>query len=837
MRRTMRAPGWALTAIFLSACSGGTSGHGDDGGGGPPPPPAPVPALVSAAAEPALPAGIDAVPARQTTPMRLTGTDLPTVADAALVTVRLVADAPVFAGGTTSSTEVAATATSATSVDFLAPAVALDGLDASLVDVRVAFPTVVLALDDAFSYRAPALAAVSTTGAGVVGASGVLNPDLAPAGAAPIHVFARGGGDPFVLNPAAGRTFGPVPAPAAGTHGGVVEVEFRTEGDAVWPGGHDTVVVPGELVSNGTWWEVRGTSPADRLGATPDPAPLDATVTVIFEDGSRQTVPASPAGVGARFVRTQQRLFAPVAGVVRAFGQDPATSGVTSPVDGSACGAGPCAVDAERNRLYVADGTTIDVFDTARTMGASATPDAGVEALDAGATSPTAITLPGGAVRSLALDAATGQLWAVNDLGVHVVDPRDPTAAVTTIAVPPGYGATTHADRILPNTPDGEMVVSLWDGSGPGVEALMVLDTAARAVVSVVRVPAMTAQRATIAPNGTNLGSSVQQVYNTGGANGSAAQSVATGRISNSLPATTGAEWNREFAVQPSAGGGGRAYLLFDNLGANQGTLIAVNATNGFTVPYDGNASFGSGVGLSIPSDWLVTVDFATGATNVPDSAFAGAMPLGAGALLGPADGQRGAVAWDPARGLVLVHAAATGGPEGFTFVNTASLLPPGFGAPSGPPYTAGTFIANGAALVAMIDATLSANTTVNTPSGATPAFVPSQDGLRVFSPSGGVSQTFTTTSGVGGAFSPATGVVAFAAMGPARGSAQRTATAIAADGVGGSGDGAWYVAGAPLDGDLTEATLVGTTVSQTTSAGVLPAPGPATGRFVATSP
>jgi hypothetical protein len=48
----------------------------------------------------------------------------------------------------------------------------------------------------------------------------------------------------------------------------------------------------------------------------------------VFEDGGIQTLPASPAGDGARLVRTTQRVFvATSGGLVRAFGQDPGSPG------------------------------------------------------------------------------------------------------------------------------------------------------------------------------------------------------------------------------------------------------------------------------------------------------------------------------------------------------------------------------------------------------------------------------------------------------------------------------------------------------------------------------
>lgn len=815
--------------LFESDESPGTVG----GAGGPPPAPV-APTLVSAAPEPALPVGIDPVPAVSPTPMRLTGTTLPVSADPSLVTIRLTAPAFVFFGGTSTSLETSATASTATTVDFVAPPATLVGVDSVLVAVTALFPDgTVLTLPSAFTYLSPAVNVVTTTERGLPGASGVLNPTLAAGTpSAPIHLFARAGGDPFLLNPAPGRTFGPLPVPPAGTGLGVVDVVLRTPGAAVWPGGHDSVTTTGELVSNGTFWEIRGTMPGDLSAPSTGPAALDASVSVVFEDGGIQTLPASPAGDGARLVRTTQRVFvATSGGLVRAFGQDPGIAGVSVPVDGDPSGTGPLALDAERNRLYVANGSLIDVYDTARAAEGAPAPAFGARLHAAGSPLPTFFTIPGAAVRSVAVDPSSGSVWAVNDLGVHVVDPFLPGAPVVTLPVPPGLGATTHADRVVSMAVSGEMLVSLWDGAAsPGTEGFLLFDVSTRLLLGFYPVGAMSASQATVGGAGVSLGSSTRQTVSDGTPNGNTSVSIVSNLLTSNRPAATGAVWNREFAVQPSSGGSGRVFLLFENTGPITGTVVAANGTNALVngVP----AGVASGVELSLPLDWVHVLDLTTGGSTIGTGVTGGAFPLGINVLSGPGDGERGAIAYDATRGVVVVHGAATGGSGGFTFVNTSNA---GFAVPpTGPPYSAGSFGVPSAALAAMINNALTPGTAINTPSAVQSGVIPTQEHLRVLTAPGAVS-----TNTAPGNLSVVPPVLrAHATLGAPRGSPQRTADLILCDGVAGAPDGTWYLFGAPADADLTECDFDGTTVTSTTAVGAAPLPsGPTSPKAAATSP
>jgi hypothetical protein len=766
--------------------------------------------------------------------MRLVGTGFPAVAFAGTISVRLTAASPIFADGTSTSVDVAATASTATTLDFVSPLATLSGVDTATVDLAVGFPDGGLAtLPAAFTYQAPALAVVSALPAGSPGATGIANANLDATGGRPLHLFARGGGDPFVLSPAPGRTFGPVPVPAAGTVGGVVDVEFRTAALGLWPGNAEFAIAPGTLVSDGTTWLVRGASPGllDALPAAAT-APVDATVSVTFEDGTRQTLPGGGLAPGARLLRTSERLFTSVNGLARTFGQDPFVDGITAFADGTPAGAGPVALDAARNRLYVANGSVIDVFDTAQTMDAGLTPTLGPSGLAPGAPSPTSLALPGAAPTGLAVDARSGRLWAVNDLGVLVVDPRLPAAPIVTRAVPPGLGATTHALQVVPNDTAGEMIVSLFDGAGPGVEALLVFDASSASLVSVWRVIPMTASAATLARNGTNTGG-IELISNNGGPNGSTSGQVASGRINLSIPAATGAAWNGELAVRPGAGGAARAFLLYDNVGANVGTVIAVNATNGFSIPFDPNdpnQGWASAVSISIPSDWLNTMDLTTGGSTAAQGYFSGAYPLGAGALVGAGVDQRGRVAYDALRDVLVVHGGATGGASGFNYVNASSTLPPGYGPPSGPPYSPGTFIVNGAALVTMITNATTLGTALVLPSSTNPGLVPTQDHLRVLTGPGGLSSVSQGVNGPGASFQPVPTLLANLDLGPARGTAQTTASGLVIDSAAAPTDGNWFLLGAPAAGDVTEARFTGAGATLTTSPGVGPAAPPAGG-------
>lgn len=819
-----------VVAVGLGGCGGGGVGPSSGFIAGA----TSAPALASVAPEPPLPAGVTPVPALSPTPMRIAGTVFPTVAVAASVTIRLSAAAPIFADGTATSIDVAATAATATTVDFVSPLAVLAGIDSASVDLTLAFPDgAVGTLPAAFDYWAPALAVVSSVPAGLSGASGIANANLDATGGRPLHLFARGGGDPFVLSPAPGRTFGPLPVPPVGTVAGVVDVEFRTPGLALWPGNAEFGLVPGTLVSDGTSWLVRGTNPGllDALPAASAVA-VDATVSLTFEDGTRQTLPAGGSAPGATLLRTAERIFTVVAGTARSIGQDPGVDGVTTPVDGAPAGAGPMALDAARNRLYVANGSTIEVFDTAQTMGPAPTPAFGPARLALGALSPATLTLPGGSLTGLAVSARDGRLWASNDLGVQVVDPLLPGAAVVTLTLPAALGATTHARRVLCDNTSGEMVVALFDGPGPGTEALLVYDTAQAVLTSVWRVGAMPSFRGTIANNATALGTSIHQVFNDGSPNGNTGQQVLQNVLSSNLPAATGALWNGELALRPAAGASGRVFLLYDNTGSNQGTVVAANACNAAVngVP----VGLASGVSISIPSDWVNTLDLTTGANSAGDGMVAGAWPLGAGALLGTADGQRGAVAYDASRDVVLVHAAATGGPAGFSYVNVASALvgPP----PSGPPYSG--FVVNGAVLAATVANATAVGVTLNTPSAFNPAVVPAQDQIRYLSAPGAIYQLSGSNNAATAYFTPPFSLLANVVSGPARGTPQLTALAIVVDSTAGSADGNAFVLGAPAAGDLTEVRFANPGLTLTTSAGVGPvAAGPGMPVLVATNP
>ncbi len=790
---------------------------------------------MSAAPEPSLPVGVDPVPAASPTPMRLTGTTLPVGGDPSLVAIRLTTTAFVFFGGTAASLETSATAATPTTVDFVAPPATLVASDTAVVSVTALFPDgTVLTLPSAFTYLAPALHAVTGVEQGLPGASGILNPTLAAGTpAAPLHLFARAGGDPFVLNPAPGRTFGPLPVPPAGTGLGVVDVRLVTPGSAVWPGGHDSVTTTGELVSNGTFWEIRGTMPGDLSDPSTGPVALDASVSVVFEDGGLQTLPSSPAGVGARLVRTTQRVFAVTAGgVVRAFGQDPGVAGVSVSVDGDPSGSGPLALDAERNRLYVANGALIDVFDTARAAEGSPAPTYGARLHAPGSPLPTILTIPGAAVRSLAIDPADGCVWATSDLGVHVVDPFLPGAPVVTVPVPPGLGATTHADRVVSMAASGEMLVSLWDGAGsPGTEGFLLFDASSRTMLGFYPVAGMSPSQATIGGAGVSLGSGTRLAVSDGTINGNqGGVAIANNLLTSNRPAATGAVWNREFAVKPSASGASRVFLLFENTGPTTGTVVAVNAVNGTIngVP-DGLAS---GVELSMPMDWVQVLDLPSGGTTVSQGLNAGAYPLGVNALTGPGDGERGSIAYDATRNLILVHAAATGGTSGFTFVNIKGSLTPS--APSGPPYSAGSFHVSSAALAALINNALTLGTVINTPSTFQSGVVPTQDHLRVLSAPGAGS----TNNGQGNLSVVPPTLRGNPTLGAPRGTAQRTADVLLCDGVAGAPNGTWYLFGAPAAADLTECDYDGTTVGTATAAGVAPLPaGPASPAAAVSSP
>ena len=95
-----------LVALLLFAGCGGGGGlalFGPGGGGTPP-------TISEMAPEPALPAGIDPVPALSATPMRILGLDFPEVDEPTTITLRLTAAAPIFADGTKATADVAATA-------------------------------------------------------------------------------------------------------------------------------------------------------------------------------------------------------------------------------------------------------------------------------------------------------------------------------------------------------------------------------------------------------------------------------------------------------------------------------------------------------------------------------------------------------------------------------------------------------------------------------------------------------------------------------------------------------------------------------------------------------
>jgi hypothetical protein len=132
----------------------------------------------------------------------------------------------------------------------------------------------------------------------------------------------------------------------------------------------------------------------------------------------------------------------------------------------------------------------------------------------------------------VAVDPASGSVWAVNDLGVHVVDPFLPGAPVVTLPVPPGLGATTHGDRVVSMAVSGEMLVSLWDGAaGPGVEGFLLFDAPSRLLLGVYPVAAMSAFQATIGGSGQSLGSPTRQTVSDGTPNGNTALS-AVGNLS-----------------------------------------------------------------------------------------------------------------------------------------------------------------------------------------------------------------------------------------------------------------------------------------------------------------
>jgi hypothetical protein len=401
---------------------------------------------------------------------------------------------------------------------------------------------------------------------------------------------------------------------------------------------------------------------------------------------------------------------------------------------------------------------------------------------------------------------------------VHVVDPALP-GSIVTLAVPPGLGATTHAQHVQADATSGEMVVGLFDGAGAGTEALLVFDGTTLALTSVWRVGAMPAFRATFANNATGLGSATLQLYNDGSPNGNTGQQVTSNLLNNNLPAATNALWNGEWTIHPAAGAGGRVFLLYNNSGANSGTIVAGNGCNAQVngVP----VGLASGVSISVPSDWVNVLDLTTGASTAGDGYFAGAWPLGAGALLGAADGERGAIAYDASREVVVVHAAATGGASGFTYLNVASaLVGP---APSGPPYAAGTFVAGGSQLVTMIGNATTVGFTANTPSAFNPAVVFGQEHLRTLSAPGGIYQLTNAGSTATAYVTPPFGLLSHDVLGPARGTAQLTALELAIDFAAPPGDGGWYVLGAPAAGDLTEVRYPGGPVVFATAAGVGP--------------
>lgn len=789
-------------------------------------PPATAPVLLSVAPQPALPVGVAPIPAVNATPMRVTGTDFPAVALPAAITVRLTAAAPIFAGGTTTSADVAATAATATTLDFTAPVATLDALDSAAVTILVRFPDGdPVELAPAFTYQAPAPNAVNTVVAGVAGASGILNPNLSTTGAEPIHLFARRGGDPFVLSPASGRTFGPLPIPAAGTVLGLCDVEFRTPGSNLWSGGADAATVTGEIVSNGAFWEIRGTTPGDLSNEVTGQAPIDAAVTVTFDDGARQAVP----GAGARLVRTTQRVFAVVGGAAVAFGQNPGAAGLTASVAGSTAGSGPMAGDPERNRLYVASGATVEVFDTAACANASPAPTIGPRKFRAASPTGASIAFAGAALRSMAVDTLSGELWVVNDLGVQIADPSLPGGGIVSLPVPPGLGATTHGDRVVYLEASDEMLVSLFDGAaGAGTEAFLLYDVPTRTLEGIYPVASMAPTSATIGPNGSSLGNPTQQLVNDGSVNGASGQAVCSNVLTNNRPAATGAVWNREFAVRPSVSGSARVYLLFDNTGPTTGTIIAANACNGTVngVP----VGLASGVSICMPMDWVNTLDLGSG--GMTNSFSTGAYPLGVGALTGPNAGERGSIAYDASRDEIVVHAATTGGSL-FTFLNVSSAF---VGPPSGPAYTAASFLVNSAALATMINNALTTGLTLNTPNAANAAVVPSQEHLRVLTAPGAV----TPGGGGSGTISQVPSVpLSNPTFGAARGATQQTAEAILVDRVPGAANGTWFVFGGSAAGDLTKMSFDGTTVTTSTSAGaatLAPAAG-ATAPVFATSP
>jgi hypothetical protein len=269
--------------------------------------------------------------------------------------------------------------------------------------------------------------------------------------------------------------------------------------------------------------------------------------------------------------------------------------------------------------------------------------------------------------------------------------------------------------------------------------------------------------------------------------------------------------------VKASASGASRAFLMYENTGPTTGTVVAANSVNALIngVP-DG---FASGVELSMPMDWVVVLDLSSGGSTATQGLNAGAYPLGVNALTGPGDGERGSIAYDATRNVIVVHAASTGDTPGFTFVNVKGSLAPAV--PSGPPYTAGSFGVSSAALAAMINNALTPGTSINTPSAVQSGVIPTQEHLRVLAAPGASS-----TSGGPGSLSVVPPVLrVHATLGAPRGSPQRTADLILCDGVSGAPDGTWYLFGAPADADMTECDFDGTTVTSTTAAGVAPSP------------
>lgn len=321
---------------------------------------APVLTQLNAAAPPLQLAAI-APPAVVT----ITGTNFGTLPVGTIVTVRLTAQSPVFADGTSNTMDLGGLVAAAGTITFRPPAVTLCGAATVNADLGVLFPGGACdGILNAITFNAPQVSAT-------------------PATAFPTQNLAYAG-SPFTLTGLGGvNAFGPV--------GATVNVRFSVAAGTPFQGGQAAfAVVPGTITSATT---ITGISPAVTEAAN---ALAGVSVRAEFEDGSCTNTTTTS------YLRTTDRVASVGGGNVYLLTSAPALSATVAVAGSNSADFAP-----NLGRVYVTTGATgtVRIID----MNAGTTPGTGT---------PTLLATPSigiaGNLQGIAIDEKYNRAWVVN---------------------------------------------------------------------------------------------------------------------------------------------------------------------------------------------------------------------------------------------------------------------------------------------------------------------------------------------------------------------------------------------------------------------------------------